>query len=74
MSPLPAAPWKEISVDFANLPDQEYMPLITDDYFRYLVVETVKSISAVVVMVKLDNVFSEFEVPDIVKSYNVPLF
>ena len=50
------------------------MPLITDDYFRYLVVETVKSISAVVVMVKLDNVFSEFEVPDIVKSYNVPLF
>jgi len=41
MSRLPAAPWKEISVDFANLPDQEHMPLITDNYSRYPVVEMV---------------------------------
>ena len=64
-----------VSVDFANLPDQEYMPLITDDYFRYPVVEKMKSTSAVAVMPKLhvDKVFSEFEVPDVVKSDNGPL-
>ena len=59
MSPLPAAPWKEISVDFADLPNQEYLLLITDDYSRYPVV---------------DKVFSEFGVPDVVKSDNGPRF
>ena len=34
MSPLPAAPWKEISVNFAEIPNK--------DYSRYPVVETVK--------------------------------
>ena len=74
MSPLPAAPWKEISVDFANLPDQEYMLLITDDYSRYPVVEIVKSTSAATVIPKLDKVFSEFGVPGVVKSDNGPPF
>ena len=73
MSPLPAAPWKEISVDFANQ-DQEYMLLITDDYSRYPVVDIVKSTSAVTVIPKLDKVFSEFGVQDIVKSDNGPPF
>ena len=73
MSPLPAAPWKEISVDFANLPGQKYMLLITDDYSRYSrypVVEIVKSTS----IPKLDKVFLEFGVPDVVKSENGPPF
>ena len=64
ISSLPAAPWKEVSVDFANLPDQEYMLLTTDDYSRYAVVEIVKSTSAATVIPKLDKVFSEFEVSD----------
>ena len=74
MSPLPAAPWKELSVDFANLPNQEYLLLITDDYSRYPVVEIVKSTSAAMVIPKLDKVFSEFGVPDVVKSDNGPPF
>ena len=41
--PLPAAPWKEISVDFAEIPNKECLLLITDDYSRYPLVETVKS-------------------------------
>ena len=74
MSPLPAAPWKEISVDFANLPNQEYLLLITDDYSRYPVVDIVKSTSAATVIPKLDIMFSEFGVPDVVKSDNGPPF
>ena len=72
MSPLPAAPWKELSVDFAELPNKEYLLLITDDYSRYPVVEIVKSTSATTVIPKLDKVFSEFGVPDIVRSDNGP--
>ena len=48
------------------------MLLITDDYSRYPVVEIVKSTSAVTVIPKLDKVFSEFAVPDVVKSDNGP--
>jgi len=73
MSPPPAAPWKEISVDFVNQ-DQEYMLLITDDYSRYPVVDIVKSTSAATVIPKLDKVFSEFGVPDVVKSDSGPPF
>ena len=54
ISPLPAAPWKELSVDFAELPKKEYLLLITDDYSRYPVVEIVKSTSATTVIPKLD--------------------
>ncbi|XP_068675612.1 uncharacterized protein [Montipora foliosa] len=34
MSPPPAAPWKEVSVDFAEIPNKEYLLLNTDDYSR----------------------------------------
>ena len=54
MSPLPAAPWKEVSVDFAEIPNKEYLPLITDDYCRYPVV---KSTAATTTIPKLDKVF-----------------
>ena len=64
MSPLPAARWKEISVNFAEIPNK--------DYSRYPVVETVKSTAATTVIPKLDKVFSEFGVPDVVKSDNEP--
>ena len=66
----PAAPWKEVSVDFAEIPNKEYLVLITDDYSRYPVVEIVKSTSVATVTLKLDKVFSEFGVLDVVKSDN----
>ena len=74
MSPLPAAPWKEVSVDFAEIPNKEYLLLITDDYSRYPVVEIVKSTAATTTIPKLDKVFSEFGVPDVVRSDNGPPF
>ena len=59
MSPLPAAPWKELSVDFANLLNQEYLHvlLITGDYSRYPMVEIVKSTSAAMVIPKARQSF-----------------
>jgi len=50
------------------------MFLIIDDYSRYPVVEMVKSTSAATAIPKLDNVFSEFGVPGVVKSDNGPPF
>ena len=74
MSPLPKAPWSEVSMDFAELPNSEYLLIITDDYSRYPVVETVKSTSANTVIPKVDKVFSEIGKPDVVKTDNGPLF
>ena len=61
ISPLPAAPWKEISVAFAEIPNKEYLLLISDDYPRYPVVEIVKSTALTTVIPKLYKAFSEFE-------------
>ena len=65
MSPLPKAPWSEVSMDFAELPNSEYLLIITDDYSRYPAVKTVKSTSARSVIPKVDKVFSEFGISDV---------
>ena len=52
----------------------QYLLLITDDFSRYPVVDIVKSTSAATVIPKLDEVFSEIGVPDVVKSDNGPPF
>ena len=72
LSPLPAAPWKEVSVDFAEISNKKYLLLITDDYSRYPVEGIVISTSATTVIPKLDKVFSEFGVPDVVRTDNAP--
>ena len=74
MSTLPAALWKEVSVDFPEILNKEYLLLITDDYSCYPVVEIVTSTSATTVIPKQDKVFSEFGVPDVVRSDNAPPF
>ena len=74
MSPLPKAAWSEVSMDFAELPNSEYLLIITDDYSRYPVVETVKSTSANTVIPRVDKVFSEFGIPDVGKTDNGPPF
>jgi transposase InsO family protein len=61
-------------MDFAELPNSEYLLIITDDYSRYAVVETVKSTSANTVIPRVDKVFSEFGIPDVVKTDNGPPF
>ena len=74
MSPLPKAPWSDVNMDFAELPNSEYLLIITDDYSKYPVVETVKFTSANTVIPIVDKVFSEFGIPDVVKTDNGPPF
>ena len=74
MSPLPTSPWQEVSIDFKDLSSGEYLLVITDDYSRYPVVEIVRSTSAKAVIPKLDKVFAEFGIPEVVRSDNGPPF
>ena len=74
MSLLPKASRSDASMDFAEFPNSEYLLIITDDYSRYPVVETVKSTSANTVIPIVDKVFSEFGIPDVVKTDNGPPF
>ena len=48
--------------------------MITDDYSRFLVIHVISSLSAKVVIPKLDRTFSEFGIPDVVRSDNGPPF
>ena len=71
MTPLPEAPWWELSTDFYGpLPSGEYLLVIIDDYSRFPVVELVRSTSANTVIPVLDKVLSTFSTPDILKSDN----
>ena len=71
MTPLPEAPWCELSTDFYGpLPSGEYLLVIIDDYSRFPVVELVRSTSANTVIPVLDKVLSTFGTPDILKSDN----
>ncbi|CAL9697210.1 unnamed protein product [Knipowitschia caucasica] len=75
MSPLPEAPWHNVSADFYGpLPTGEYLLVITDDYSRYPIVETVRSTSAGTVIPVMDKVFSVFGIPRVVKTDNGPPF
>uniref|UniRef100_H2ZXD0 Gypsy retrotransposon integrase-like protein 1 n=1 Tax=Latimeria chalumnae TaxID=7897 RepID=H2ZXD0_LATCH len=74
MSVLPNSPWKEVSIDFADLPTGEYLLVISDDYSRYPVVDIVKPTSTQTVIPRIDKIFSKFGTPEIVKSDNGPLF
>ena len=71
MTPLPDAPWCELSTDFYGpLPSGEYLLVIIDDYSRFPVDELVRSTSANTVIPVLDKVLSTFGTPDILKSDN----
>ena len=74
MSPLPSAPWVEVSIDFNKLSHTQYLLVVTDDYSRYHVVESVNSTSSHHVIPVVDKIFLMFEVPEIVKSDNCPPF
>ena len=75
MSELPKAPWHAVSADFYSpLPSGEYLLVIVDDYTRYPVVEVLRSISANVVIPSMDNLFSMFGIPRVVKTDSGPPF
>ena len=74
MSSLPEGPWREVSVDFKELSGGGYLLVIYDDYSRYPVVEVITSVSSQVVIPRLNKIFAEFGVPEILRSDNGPPF
>ena len=75
MSPLPAGPWKELSADFCGpFPSGEYLLVVIDDYSRYPVVRTTRSTSARAVIPILDDIFSMFGIPGVLRTDNGPPF
>ena len=74
MSPLPAAPWAEVSADFGHLQNGKYLLVVTDEYSRYVVVDILDSISTTSVIPRLDKIFAEFGVPVFLKTDNGPPF
>ena len=73
MSVLPDCPFDEVSVDFVHV-DGQTLLLVVNDYSRFPFVEPVSSTSASAVIPKLDQLFSTFGAPRVVKSQNGPPF
>ncbi len=74
MSPLPTAPWIELSADFCNIAEGQYAVVVQDEYSRYVVVDTLTSLTAKAVIPKFDKIFSEFGIPEQLKTDNGPPF
>ena len=74
MSELPAQAWKEVSIDFTKILNGQYLLVAYDDYSRYPVVSKVTTTSAKAVISKLEEMFSIFGIPEVVKSDNGPPF
>jgi transposase InsO family protein len=74
-SPLPSAPWSEVSLDFHGpLPTGEYLLVLMDDYSRFPVVEIISSVSSNTVLPCLDKIFALLGVPEVLKTDNGPPF
>ena len=75
MTPLPDGPWEHLSADFSGpYPTGEYLLVVVDDYSRFPVVHTTKSTSARSIIPILDQIFSTFGIPKILKTDNGPPF
>ena len=75
MSELPEWPWSELSIDFGQVPGMStHFLVISDDYSRYVVAETVKDLTAKAVIPVLDKVLGQFDISDINESDNGPPF
>jgi len=74
MSPLPTGPWRELSADFGEVHHGRYLLVVTDDYSRFPLVEIISSTSANTVLPVMDKIFSEFGIPDVLRTDNGPPF
>ncbi|PIK39686.1 hypothetical protein BSL78_23476 [Apostichopus japonicus] len=73
MSALPTHPWKEVSIDFSDLPTGEHLLVIIDDYSRFPVVEILTSTSSKAVST-FGSHFALFGIPEVVRTDNGPPF
>ena len=70
MSPLPQAPWQEVAADFCGPIKNYYYLVVFDEYSRFPVISKVSTTSATAVIPKLDEIFSTFGIPNILKTDN----
>jgi len=73
MSDLPAGPWQQVCVDFASV-NGCYLLVMYDEYSRFPVVEILSSLTATTVIPEIDRIFSEYGIPQTLKSDNGPPF
>ena len=72
---LPSAFWTELSIDFSGpYSNGEYLLVIIDKFSRYSLVEVNQSTKAFIVIPVLEQIFSMFSIPKILKSDNGPPF
>jgi hypothetical protein len=74
MSPMPSAPWEEISIDLKGpiKPTDEHLIVVIDDYSRFPLLETLTTTTAATIIKSLDSIFSIFGVPNYVRTDNGP--
>ncbi len=71
MSPLPDRPWAKLCGDFYGpLPSGHYLMAILDEYSRFPEVEVISSLSARVVIPRLEKVFASRGIPEELKTDN----
>uniref|UniRef100_A0A1A7ZL69 Gypsy retrotransposon integrase-like protein 1 n=2 Tax=Nothobranchius furzeri TaxID=105023 RepID=A0A1A7ZL69_NOTFU len=71
MSDLTESPWHTVSADFYGLLQTgEYLFVIIDEYTRYPLIKMVRSTSANTIIPVMDNIFSMFGIPRVLKSDN----
>ena len=63
-------PGEEVSVDFADVGNGQYLLIVVDDFSRYPEVEIISSLTAKVAIHKLEGLFARWGTPKIVKSDN----
>ena len=75
MSCLPNYPWEEVAIDFFTpLPNGQKLLVLIDLYSRYPIIMYMKTTTAASVINKLENVFSMFGYPRVVRTDNGPPF
>ena len=76
MTPMPEAPWTNVSIDFFGPvhPGNEYLMVLIDDFSRFPIVDTVYSIKCSTIVRRLDNLFGIFGIPEVLRSDNGPPF
>ncbi len=74
MSPMPPGPWIQLSMDFYSLPTEEKLFVVIDDYSRFPEVHPISSTSAKSTISRLEHIFAQHGVPEVIRADNGPPF
>ena len=73
MTEMPKQAWISVSMDFCGpFPYGKYFLDLIDGFSRFPIVEIITSITAKVVIEKLDKIFSEYGIPEVLRTDNRP--